>query len=267
MSNGQVERLYHTLLDMLGTLDPAEKADWKKYVSVLTHLYNATRHQSTGYTPFNLMYGRHPRLPVDLVFRRKGASGETDYTEYISTLKKQLSSAYSVASASVAKTQEHQRSHYKRKVRGNGVEVGDRVLVRNVGLKGKHKIADRWHKEVYVVLAQPNLGIPVFEVQQENSENRRTVLHRNILLPINSVPAKVTGDVDEKVADDEPAHAEDLVEEDTSSEYEDDMPTFPVLRSRPVPATRPIPAPRISLRRDPPAVAPPPETPPNHLSR
>ena len=56
-------------------------------------------------------------------------------------------------------------------------------------------------------------------------------------------PAKVPGDVNEKVEDDEPAHAEDVVEEDTSSESEDDMPSFPVLRSRPVPATRPIPAP------------------------
>ena len=143
MSNGQVERFNHTLLDMLGTFDPAEKADWKKYVPVLTHSYNATRHESTGYTPFYLMYGRHPRLSVDLFFRRKGASSKTDYTEYISTLKKQLSYAYSVASASVAKTQEHQRSHYNRKVRGNGVEVGDRVLVRSVGLKGMHKIVDR----------------------------------------------------------------------------------------------------------------------------
>ena len=265
MSDGQAERFNHTLLDMLGTLDPAQKADWKKNVSVLTHSYNATRHESTGYTPFYLMYGRHPRLHVDLFFRRKGASGETDYTEYISTLKKQLSYAYSVASASVAKTQEHQRSHYNRKVRGNGVEVGDRVLVRNVGLKRKHKIADRWHEKVYVVLAQPNQGLSVFEVQQKNSEKgkrRIRVLHRNLLLPINSVPTKVPGDVDEKVEDDEPAHAEDGVEEDPSSESEDDMPSFPVLKPRPVPATRPIPARRISLRRDPPAVAPPPETPP-----
>ena len=104
-------------------------------------------------------------------------------------------------------------------MRGNGVEVGDRVLIKNVGLKGKHRIADRWHEEVYVVLAQPNQDIPVFEVQQENSEKgkRRTrVLHRNLLLPINSVPAKVPGDVEEKVEDDEPAHADDAVEEDTS---------------------------------------------------
>ena len=51
MSNGQAERFNHTLLDILGQLDPAEKADWKKYVPVLTHSYNATRHESTGYTP------------------------------------------------------------------------------------------------------------------------------------------------------------------------------------------------------------------------
>ena len=64
----------------------------------------------------------------------------------------------------------------------------DRVLVRNVGVRGKHKIADRWEEEVFVVLGKPDPEIPVYTVKQENGKGRTRVLHRNLLLPINHVP-------------------------------------------------------------------------------
>jgi transposase InsO family protein len=60
--NGQVERLNQTLLNMLGTLDEEKKPDWKSYVALLVHSYNATRHESMGYNPHFLMFGWHPRL-------------------------------------------------------------------------------------------------------------------------------------------------------------------------------------------------------------
>ena len=107
MGNGQVERFNRTLLDMLGTLDPDQKANWKKYVRSLVHAYNCTRHESTGYSPLYLMFGRNPRLPVDLVFRRKEEKNEESYPDYIKGLKGQLEYAYSLAAANVANTSKH----------------------------------------------------------------------------------------------------------------------------------------------------------------
>ena len=66
---------------------------------------------------------------------------------------------------------------------------GDRVLVRNVGLRGKQKLADRWECQPYIVRCQPNPDIPVYEVQLENSRSRNTrTLHRNLLLPFMFIP-------------------------------------------------------------------------------
>ena len=59
--NGTTERFNRTLMDMLGTLEPHLKPRWHEYVVAMTHAYNCTRHDSTGYTPYYLMFGRHPR--------------------------------------------------------------------------------------------------------------------------------------------------------------------------------------------------------------
>ncbi|MGL4645552.1 MAG: hypothetical protein ACRCVL_00305, partial [Cetobacterium sp.] len=63
-----MERFNRTLLQMLGTLSTKEKSHWKDIVKPLVHAYNCTRNDVTGFSPYELMFGRQPRLPVDLAF-------------------------------------------------------------------------------------------------------------------------------------------------------------------------------------------------------
>ena len=65
MGNGVTERFNQTLLTMLCTREDRQKGDCKSYVAPPVHSYNATRHDSTGFSPYFLMFGRHPRLAVD----------------------------------------------------------------------------------------------------------------------------------------------------------------------------------------------------------
>lgn len=51
---------------------------------------------------------------------------------------------------------------------------------------GKHKIADKWEDDIYVILAKANDDIPVYKVRREDGEGRTRVLHRNLLLPIGT---------------------------------------------------------------------------------
>ena len=50
---------------MLGTLSEHDKLDWKANFSSMTHAYNCTQHPSTTCSPYFLMFGRKPRLPID----------------------------------------------------------------------------------------------------------------------------------------------------------------------------------------------------------
>ena len=188
--NGVTERYNRTLLNMLRTLDPAKKSDWKSHVPTLTHAYNCTKHESTGASPFFLMFGRHPRLPVDLILGTEPKQEEQSYPKYVAELKERLSAAYRLASTKIAKAQESQKLHYDLKTRGATIEVGDRVLVRNVKIRGKHKIADKWEEGVYEVVNQPNPDIPVYDVRSEEGRGPIRTLHRNLLLPISSIPPR-----------------------------------------------------------------------------
>ena len=95
-TNGQCERFNGTLLNMLGTLTPEQKKDWKSHVPALVHAYNCTRNTATGFSPYFLLFGREPRLPVDVEFglQRGGQKGSPGESNYISQLKKRLQFAY-----------------------------------------------------------------------------------------------------------------------------------------------------------------------------
>ena len=188
--NGMCERFNHTLLNMLGTLTEDQKADWKSYVPSLVHAYNATKHESTSHSPFYLLFGRHPRLSIDayLGIDPNHGSGNKNATVYASELKRRLQYAYKLASQAATRSGKRHKHRYDLRVRESGLELGDRVLVKKVGIKGKHKLADRWDQQTYIVVAQPNPGIPVFKVRNELN-NKYRILHRNMLLPFQSVPA------------------------------------------------------------------------------
>ena len=184
MGNGMVERFNRTLLNMLGTLEESQKSDWKSHVSTMTHAYNAAVHDSTGFSPFFLMFGRHPRLAVDAFL---GVPQDTvtakSHQDYVDKLKQRLATAYDTASEEAKSSAGRQKEYYDGKVRHSKLEVGDRVLVEKKGHQGKHKLADVWEHCPYDVIGQPVPDIPVYEVVKENARNSKLrVLHRNMLL-------------------------------------------------------------------------------------
>ena len=96
--NGQVERFNRTLLNMLRTLPETQKSRWADHLNQVVHAYNCTRNEATGFSPFYLLFGRHPRLPIDLIFGIDRTANQGSHTQYVAQWQKAMSGAYELAS-------------------------------------------------------------------------------------------------------------------------------------------------------------------------
>ena len=181
----QPERFNRTLLSMLSTLGHEKKRSWSQHVADVVNAYNSTKCDATGYSPYLLMYGREPRLPVDLCFGTSpDGTSERNYTRYVEKLRGDLQDAYRLAKETADKTHQRNKKAYDEKVTFQRIDVGDRVLLKNLGLRGKHKLDSRWSSTPYVVIGKlPNL--PVYRLKPEDGNSRVKTMHRDHLLPIS----------------------------------------------------------------------------------
>ena len=117
------------------------------------------------------------------------ALSSTSKTEYVRKLKGRLNFAYNKAAEEAKRSAAVHKQCYDAKARNSVLKPGDLVLLKNVGIKGRHKIDDRWEHELYVIIDQPNNGIPAYEVRHQNIRSRKTRLfHHILLLPFMSLP-------------------------------------------------------------------------------
>lgn len=144
-SANPVERWNRTLINMLRSLEEDKKANWRSSLPTVVHAYNSCIHQSTGYSPYYLFFGRHPRLPVDIAFGVELNGGEKGCTkQFVKSLKEQLSAAYQTAGENMTKMGNRNKARYDASAHAAELEVGDRVLVRRLGHRVTGKLDDKW---------------------------------------------------------------------------------------------------------------------------
>uniref|UniRef100_A0A672F450 Integrase catalytic domain-containing protein n=1 Tax=Salarias fasciatus TaxID=181472 RepID=A0A672F450_SALFA len=192
-----VERFNRTLLEMLGTLQEEDKVKWRDFVQPLVHSYNCTKNDTTGFSPYQLMFGRQPNLPIDVAF---GLSPEgqkkVTHTDYVKKLRENLQESYKLAIEHSEKTAQCNKQRYDFKVRESILEIGDHVLIKNVAMQGKHKIADRWSSTVYKVVKHID-DSPVYVVAPLTSDGPERILHRDLLLPCGFLAPSIQEEVDQ----------------------------------------------------------------------
>ena len=65
-SDGQIKQVNWIIEDMLRAYVGAKPTKWERYLPILEFSYKSSKHMSTGYSRSMLMYGFHPRAPIDV---------------------------------------------------------------------------------------------------------------------------------------------------------------------------------------------------------
>lgn len=71
-------------------LEAEQQTRWVDYLPSLIHPYNNSVHSSTGYAPAYVMFGRHLRLPLDLMLEATQPGCTQTVTEWVSQHHKRL---------------------------------------------------------------------------------------------------------------------------------------------------------------------------------
>ena len=115
-TNGQCERFNSTLINMLGTLPKEKKSEWKNHIGTLVHAYNCTQNSATGFSPYYLMFGRQPCLPVDVALGLAPHTiTEPNTTKSVQKLREQTKWAHERAEAFQAKEAKRHKCNYNKK--------------------------------------------------------------------------------------------------------------------------------------------------------
>jgi hypothetical protein len=93
-SNGCVERFNQTLVMMIRAYMKGRPTSWDEHLGILAGAYRASVHETTGYTPNKMMLGRENRMPIDLVFHLPKTEHHQNYGEYVTNLRKEISSIH-----------------------------------------------------------------------------------------------------------------------------------------------------------------------------
>ena len=193
-SDAICERFNRTLISMIGTLTKDQRAQWHKYLPHLVSVYNNTQHSSTNFSPYELVFGRKSRLPVDVML---GTTPEDNVfpnvKDYVKQLQTKLELSWNIARENSTISHKSNKDRYDKRVKSTFLKVGDHVLVKNVGIKGEHKLDPIWLPEPYVIIRQIKGNTRVFEVKSLVNPRKKTrVLHIDMLKPLGDFETQFT---------------------------------------------------------------------------
>lgn len=127
-SNGALERSHRTLAEYLRSYLNIDKLTWDEWIPYAMFTYNTSIHNTTKFTPFELIFGFEAILPNQF----KGTPTISyNYDNYANEMKTRLQQSYQLARKHILEQKEMSKTYYDRNSKPLNIKVGDLVLVRN----------------------------------------------------------------------------------------------------------------------------------------
>ncbi len=80
-TDGITERFNNTVKTMLAAYLEDNKNKWDEHLAKLTFAYNSAKHTTTGYTPYEIMFGRKPKVQIDYFYTDSDNINHNDNNE------------------------------------------------------------------------------------------------------------------------------------------------------------------------------------------
>ncbi|CAF4174508.1 unnamed protein product, partial [Rotaria sordida] len=174
-TNGTIERFNATIKTQLCKLQGLNRNNWDQYLPPTIYAYNIGQYRTTKYSPYQLLYGKHPTLPFSqpqsmLQFIRSN--------DYYNQFRRYRSFIIQQVRKNIQQQQQLSKKRSDQHRQNIQYEIGQLVLakpaVRN------HKMQEVFEGPYRVINV---LGPVTYEIQLEHSNYVRQV-HVNIMKPI-----------------------------------------------------------------------------------
>ncbi|CAF4957616.1 unnamed protein product [Rotaria sp. Silwood1] len=174
-TNGMVERFNATFVPQIAKLQDRENNNWDEFLLPVVFAYNTGIHATTGYSPFQLQYGRDPRLPTDEPSTSFTFNKPQDYYE---PLKKNLLILQRQTRDNVNSRQQRYKHRYDKQRADPHYEINDLVLIKIHGTKTK--LDPKYSITPKVIIKKQH---PIYWVKDEDTQVESRV-HVNDIRPI-----------------------------------------------------------------------------------
>ncbi len=130
-TDGLVERFNRTLKSMVRKFLKEDAKNWDKWLEPLLFAVREVPQASTGFSPFELLYGRQPRGVLDIIREawEEGPSNSRSEIQYVMDLREKLHTLGQLSLENLLQAQDRQSQVYKRGTCEHQFTPGDKVLV------------------------------------------------------------------------------------------------------------------------------------------
>jgi hypothetical protein len=169
--NGLTERLNQTVERMLSAFVSENQRDWDTKIPFVMMAYRSAIQETTGITPYAMLYGEEMHVPLDWVFKKPKRVPDDKFT-YVKELRKKINSAYEHARKCLLTAIKRQKRNYDKGVKNITFKPGDFVMCHDKTRKrGRNPaLRPKW-KGPYIILDKLNSATVIIRMSEETKQS------------------------------------------------------------------------------------------------
>ncbi|KAG8538400.1 hypothetical protein GDO81_022717, partial [Engystomops pustulosus] len=177
-TDGLVERFNKTLKSMLKKVVNKDGKDWDVLLPYLMFVIREVPQASTGFSPFELVYGRHPRGLLDIAKEtwEQEPTPHKSVIDHISDMQDRVAAVMPIVKEHMEEAQITQSRVYNRSAKVRTFNPGDRVLVLVPTVESK--FLAKWQGPYEVI---EKIGEVNYRIRQPGRRKPEQTYHVNLL--------------------------------------------------------------------------------------